>query len=133
MCLRVLNESNKSRFDQYSRQKHCIDHIPYYLSGLSRAHLSDNLSRNSCIHLYVLSLPIDFSHPQLPSNKEATKQNRHRRCARLFLMNVLDVKKCLAINFKVGHSLRENGSDLDHKLQNKSENRGKKTYILRPT
>ena len=49
MCLRVLKESNKSRFDRYSRQKQCIDHIPYYLSGLSRAHFSDNLSRNSCI------------------------------------------------------------------------------------
>ena len=53
MCLRVLKESNKSRFDRYSRQKQCIDHIPYYLSGLSRAHFSDNLSRNSCIHGYV--------------------------------------------------------------------------------
>ena len=104
MCLRVLKESNKSRFDRYSRQKQCIDHclvpgrlslkrarkerregvpfpwslavhhqslafsarlchakneaheeeagidhIPYYLSGLSRAHFSDNLPRNSCI------------------------------------------------------------------------------------
>ena len=49
MCLRVLKESNKSRFDRYSRQKQCIDHIPYYLSGLSRAHFSDNLSRHSCI------------------------------------------------------------------------------------
>ena len=38
MCLRVLTERNKSRFDSYSRQKQCIDHIPYYLSGLSRAH-----------------------------------------------------------------------------------------------
>ena len=38
MCLRVLKESNKSRFDRYSRQKQCIDHFPYYLSGLSRAH-----------------------------------------------------------------------------------------------
>ena len=38
MCLRVLKESNKSRFDSYNRQEHCIDHIPYYLSGLSRAH-----------------------------------------------------------------------------------------------
>ena len=26
------------------------DHIPYYLSGLSSAHFSDNLSRDSCIH-----------------------------------------------------------------------------------
>ena len=38
MCLRVLKESNKSRLDSYSRQEQCIDHIPYYLSGLSRAH-----------------------------------------------------------------------------------------------
>ena len=48
MCLRVLKESNKSRFDSYSRQEPCTDHIPYYLSGLSGA-FSDNLSRNSCI------------------------------------------------------------------------------------
>ena len=34
MCLRVLKESNKSRFDSYSRQEQCIDHIPHYLSGL---------------------------------------------------------------------------------------------------
>ena len=54
MCLRVLKESNKSMFDSYSRhQEQCIDHIPYYLSGLSRAHFSDNLSRNSCIHIYT--------------------------------------------------------------------------------
>ena len=38
MCFRVLKESNKCRFDSYSRQEHCIDHIPYCLSGLSRAH-----------------------------------------------------------------------------------------------
>ena len=37
-CLRVLKESNKSRFDSFSRYEQCIDHIPYYLSGLSRAH-----------------------------------------------------------------------------------------------
>ena len=33
MCLLVLKESNKSRFDSYSRQEQCIEHIPYYLSG----------------------------------------------------------------------------------------------------
>ena len=37
MCLRVLKESNESRFDSYSSQEQCIDHIPYYLSGLSPA------------------------------------------------------------------------------------------------
>ena len=49
MCLLVLTESSNSRFDSYSRQEQCIDHIPYYLSGLSRSHVSDNLSRNICI------------------------------------------------------------------------------------
>ena len=34
----VLKESNKSRFDSSGRYKQCIDHIPYYLSALSRAH-----------------------------------------------------------------------------------------------
>ena len=38
MCLRVLMESKKSRFDSYSRQEQCIDHLPCYLSGLSSAH-----------------------------------------------------------------------------------------------
>ena len=38
MSLQVLTESNKSRSDSYSRQELCIDHIPFYLSGLSRAH-----------------------------------------------------------------------------------------------
>ena len=45
----LIMESNKSRFDSYSRQEECIYHIPYYLSGLSRARFPDNLSRNSCI------------------------------------------------------------------------------------
>ena len=34
LCLRLLKESNQSRFDSYSRY---IRHIPYYLSGLSRS------------------------------------------------------------------------------------------------
>ena len=37
LCLRVLKESNKSRFDNGSVREQCIDHIPYHLSGLSRA------------------------------------------------------------------------------------------------
>ena len=47
MCLRVLKESNKSRFDSYSRQKKFIDHITF---RDCRVHIfSDNISRNSCI------------------------------------------------------------------------------------
>ena len=43
VCLRVLKESNKSRFDSYRVKNKCIDHnIPYSFC--------DNLSRNSCIH-----------------------------------------------------------------------------------
>ena len=37
VCLRVLKESNKSRFESYCRQEQRIDDIPYYLSGLSRS------------------------------------------------------------------------------------------------
>ena len=43
VCLRVLKESNKSRFDSYRVKNKCIDHnIPNSFC--------DNLSRNSCIH-----------------------------------------------------------------------------------
>ena len=56
LCLRVLKEKNKSRFDSC-----CVSNsvfiISYacYLSGLSRAHFSDNLSRNSCMHRACVS------------------------------------------------------------------------------
>ena len=44
--------SDKGKQQMQVRQLKCqeqgIDHIPYYISGLSRAHFSDNLSRNSC-------------------------------------------------------------------------------------
>ena len=53
LCLRVLKESNKSRFDSNSVRELCIDNIPYYLSGLSRAHFFRHLSRNNCIQLHI--------------------------------------------------------------------------------
>ena len=34
MCFRVLKERNKSRFDSYSRQEQCIDHIPILPLGI---------------------------------------------------------------------------------------------------
>ena len=49
VCLRVLKESNKSRFDSYSVRNSVliISHITY---RDCRVHISsDNLSRNSCI------------------------------------------------------------------------------------
>ena len=52
MCLglavryRVLKESDKSRFDSYSVRK-CIDHMSYYITGLSRVHVFHNVSRHS--------------------------------------------------------------------------------------
>ena len=52
VCLRALKESNKSR--QLQCQEHCIDLIPYYLTGI-RVHIfSGNLSRNSCIYTMIL-------------------------------------------------------------------------------
>ena len=50
ICLRVLKESNKSRFDSYSVRNSVliISHITF---RDCRVHIfSDNLSRNSCIH-----------------------------------------------------------------------------------
>ena len=38
ICLRVLKESTTNKFDSFNRQEQCIDHIPCFLSGLSRAH-----------------------------------------------------------------------------------------------
>ena len=53
ICLRVLKESNKSRFDSFSRYEQCIDHIPYYLSGLSRTHfLRQPFSKQLCILIH---------------------------------------------------------------------------------
>ena len=49
VCLRVLKESNKSRFDSYSVRNSIliISHITF---RECRAHIfSDNLSQNSCI------------------------------------------------------------------------------------
>ena len=50
LCLRVLKENNRSRFDSCS-VSNSVFIVSYacYLSGLSRAHFSDNLSRNSCM------------------------------------------------------------------------------------
>ena len=39
VCFRVLKESNKSRFDSYSRHEQCIDHIPYSTFRDCRVHL----------------------------------------------------------------------------------------------
>ena len=53
--------SVKGKQQKYVRQLKCIDHIPYYLSGLSRAHFSDNLSRNSCKHWSTVAFwPLQF-------------------------------------------------------------------------
>ena len=53
VCLRVLKENKKSRFDIYSVRKNrnsllIISHITFLYC---RVHMfSDNLSRNSCVH-----------------------------------------------------------------------------------
>ena len=51
ICFRVLMESNKSvgLTATFVRNSGEIDHIPYYLSGLSHAHFSHNLSQKSCM------------------------------------------------------------------------------------
>ena len=51
VCLRVLKESNKSRFDSYSVRNSAliISHITFRDCHVHS--FSDNLSRNSCIHV----------------------------------------------------------------------------------
>ena len=45
VCLRELNYRKVTKVDlTVLRQEHCIDHIPYYLSGLSRANLLKSIS-----------------------------------------------------------------------------------------
>ena len=53
ICLRVLKESTTNKFDSYNCQEQCIDDIPCYLSGLSRAHFFDNFSGNSRIFVLL--------------------------------------------------------------------------------
>ena len=53
ICLRVLKESNTSRFDSYSVRNNVliISHITFWDC---RVHIfADNLSLNSCIDMYV--------------------------------------------------------------------------------
>ena len=49
-----MSASAEGKQKKSVRQLQYIDHIPHYLSGLSSAHFSDNLSRNSCIHTSIL-------------------------------------------------------------------------------
>ena len=50
VCLRVLKESNKSRFDSYNVRRKSALIISHITFRDCRVHsLSDNLSRNSCI------------------------------------------------------------------------------------
>ena len=61
VCLRVLKESNKSRFDSYGVRKSAliISHITF---RDCRVHsFSDNLSRNSCITKYVVHVVVQIS------------------------------------------------------------------------
>ena len=74
--LRVLKESSKSRFDSFSRYEQCIDHIPYYLSRLSRAHFfrqpfSKQLYINN-VHfdkVSIINAPVLFSFSSLQESK----------------------------------------------------------------
>ena len=58
VCLRVLKESNKSRFDSYSVRKSAliISHITFWDCHVHS--FSDNLPRNSCIWLRKKCRPL---------------------------------------------------------------------------
>ena len=55
MCLRVLKESNKSRFDSYS-VRNSVLRISHITFRDCRVHIfSGNLSRNSCIERFHMT------------------------------------------------------------------------------
>ena len=91
-----FKESNKSRFDSYSVRK-CIDRIPYYLSGLSRALFSDNLSRNICIYpilVYIAMVSSLTDQFVLPGNIEECLAFVISAIGLVVLAAVLGVDKC---------------------------------------
>ena len=49
ICSRVLMESNKSRFDSYSRQEQCIDHIPLLVFSVTPFKVDQNQNQNRSI------------------------------------------------------------------------------------
>ena len=53
VCFRVLKESNKSRFDSFECQEKCVDHIPYYLSGLSHAQFFPATFLEIAVYMYI--------------------------------------------------------------------------------
>ena len=61
VCLQVLKESNKSRFDSYS-VRNSVLRISLTTFRDSRVHIfSDNLSPNSCIHNRQSNKQVFFS------------------------------------------------------------------------
>ena len=57
ICLPVLKESNKIRFDGYS-VRNSVLRISHIIFRVCRVHIfSDNLSRNSCIQISNTYLP----------------------------------------------------------------------------
>ena len=55
---------------QLQCQEQCIDHIPYYLSGLSRAHFPPTTFLE--IAVYIETLPVPKTGFQLPAEVTAT-------------------------------------------------------------
>ena len=74
VCLRVLKESNKSRFERYSVKNKCIDHIPYYFRDCRLHSFCDNLSRNSCILIDIFN---KLTGKQCPSSLSIAIQLEH--------------------------------------------------------
>ena len=88
VLLRVLKERNKSRFDSYSVKNKCIDHIPYYLSGLSSAQF---FRQPFSKQLYNLSFQFQMSQPRsqgpllLGPNCEFEMDLKNFSCLRLII------------------------------------------------
>ena len=77
ICLRVLKESTTNKFDNYNRQEQCIDHIPCYLLGLSRAHFFPTTFHE--IAVYYMQWQIQGRSPGGPGSPLFSDQTEDRR------------------------------------------------------
>ena len=77
MCLRVLKESNKSRFDRYSRQKQCIKlNISPITFRDCRVHIFQTTFLEIAVHVLCLRLTQDPGNHMLFSGTYLPRMNK---------------------------------------------------------
>ena len=108
ICLRVLKESNKSRFDSYNVRNSIliISHITF---RDCRGHIFfDNLSRNSCINMSLSWLMRKEGHPRRKkcayTREIATRKTQHttNQISAIFAFDCITSRKLKSAIFDFG-------------------------------